>query len=409
MTLLALTHGYPPDWALGGEVSMHRMLKAVTTRPVAVLTDTPEPREFEGVPVHPLHIPNLLDPNADPALIAQHLQELGAEVVLAQNELSLPGVRAARLLGIPSIVSVHTPPRFGAGVKAALPLADHVIYNTQASAIEWGEPTAIVIHPPLDDAPLAEFAVPTGDAYTLLSSLTHKGVPVVFELADALPEQRFIVVESPAVSMELPDLRAQVARRPNVELHPRVSPEQVAERYLAQTRILLVPSRYETYGMSALEAASMGIPSVHVDTPHVREGIGEAAELIRPLHGQDALAAVQRIEAEYAERSRRAWGRAKLVRSRQQPELAVWDAFVEEVQVLTPAERAEREQRLSAPRRRGYVSTPRHEQLWQRRRELEIAREARREEYRAARQREKWQLEQQLKESKRRKGSDLDA
>src|SRR5690606_22990517 len=138
-------------------------------------------------------------------------------------------------------------------------------------------------------------------AYTVLSSLLNKGVETVLGLAERMPDREFIIVRSPAEATHgLPDLESRAARLPNVVLAPRVPPHEVAETYLSRTRILLVPSRYETYGMSALEAAAYGIPSVHVDTPDVREGIGDAVPLVNPGEPQveayaRALATIERI------------------------------------------------------------------------------------------------------------------
>lgn len=344
--LVALTHGYPPGWSMGGEVSLHRTLKAVAG-PVVVLTRTPEPYEVDGIRVEPIGIDDVLNINADPAPIARQLETLSAGSVIAQNELSLPAVKAARMVGVPSIVSVHTPPRYGSGIKAAIPLADHAIYNTYASAVEWGEPDALIVHPPITAPPPVPKTPPTGDAYLLLSSLLNKGVEVVLELARRLPDRRFIIVRSPADPTHgLPDLEERAANLPNVELHPRVTPEQVAERYLSQARILLVPSRYETYGMSALEAAGYGIPTIHVDTPHVREGIAQAAILIPPLDVDRCVAAIHRIGDTYEQRSRLARARAEWVAARQEVELADWAQWVRNIGTLSEAELAARRRRL---------------------------------------------------------------
>lgn len=243
------------------------------------------------------------------------------------------------------MISIHTPPRYGSSTKAAVPLSDYVVYNTETSAREWGEPHALVVHPPSGPLPHHP-GKPAGNAYTLLSSLTHKGVGVVLELAHRMPRQRFIVVESPATSMEPADLRERLAKLPNVELHPRVAPDEVATAYLSQTRILLVPSRYETYGMSAIEAAGYGIPAVHVDTPHAREGIGEAAELVAPLDVLATETAIRKIEETYAERSHASRARAEWLAVRQGDELEAWSRYVAGILPLSPAALEERPRNL---------------------------------------------------------------
>lgn len=328
MSVVALSHGYPPLWNMGGEVALHRSMLAIRGDR-HVLTSTPEPYTFEGIHVQQIDAKNVLDIMTDPRPIADQLVQLNARVAIGQNELSLPAVKAASIMGAISIVNVHTPPRFGGTIKAAMPLADYAVYNTQTSAVQWGEPNAMVLHPPI--SPLPENTMTGGDAYTLLSSLVNKGVEVVLELAKMYPDKRFIIVRSPAEPTHgLADIEERAAMLPNVELHPRVPPEEV-HKYLAQTRILLAPSRYETYGMSAIEAAGYGIPCIHVDTPHVREGIGDAAVLIPPLDVMQAAWGIELIENNYSVYSAHARARAEWLHVRQDMEMEKFANFIENI------------------------------------------------------------------------------
>lgn len=328
MTVVSLSHGYPPLWNMGGEVSLHRSIAPLAGRKV-VLTATDKEYVFEGVEVKKINTKNVLDIHSNPLPIAKQLQALGARVVIGQNELSLPCVLAARVLGIVSVVNVHTPPKYGRNIREAVVRADFAVYNTKTSAAQWGEPNATVLHPPIPALP--KEISNKGDAYTLLSSLVNKGVEVVLALAERYPNKRFIIVRSPAEATHgIPDLEERASKLPNVELHPRVDPEDVY-KYFEQTRILLVPSWYETYGMSAIEAAGYGIPSIHVDTPHVREGIGEAAILISPLSVEEADAGIKTIEDNYEHYSTKARERAEWLQARQKQEMQEFSDFISSV------------------------------------------------------------------------------
>lgn len=328
MTVVALSHGYPPMWNMGGEVALHRAMREIRGRKI-VLTATPYEYEFEGVEVKKINTPNVLDVNANPVPIAEQLRSLGATVVIGQNELSLPAVLAAREIGATSIVNVHTPPRYGRGIAVAMRETDYAIYNTQTSATQWGEPNALVLHPPI--SPLPAHTLTEGTAYTLLSSLVNKGVETVLALAKMYPDKRFIIVRSPAEPTHgLKDIEQRVAELPNVELLPRVAPEEVY-KYFEQTRILLVPSRYETYGMSAIEAAGYGIPTVHVDTPHVREGIGDGAVLVPPLDVRATARGIAIIEKRYSQYSQAARQQAEWLHARQESELKQFADFIENI------------------------------------------------------------------------------
>jgi hypothetical protein len=329
VTAVALSHGYPPLWNMGGEVSLHRSMMAVKGERV-VLTNTQAEYYIDGIRVTQINTPDVLNINANPSPIAEQLKDLNASVVIAQNELSLPAVLAANSVGAVSIVNVHTPPKYGRGIREGVVYADYAVYNTETSARQWGEPNAIVVHPPI--SPLPEKTVPTGDAYTVLSSLLNKGVEVVLELAKLYPSKRFIIVRSPAEPTHgLSNIEERVGLLPNVELHPRVHPKDVY-KYFEQTRILLVPSRYETYGMSAIEAAGYGIPTVHVDTPHVREGIGDAAVLVSPLNVAETANGIDLIENNYDSYSLNARARAEWLYSRQEKEIEQFSKFISQIQ-----------------------------------------------------------------------------
>ena len=328
MSVVALSHGYPPLWNMGGEVSLHRSMMAVRGERV-VLTNTQAEYYIDGIRVTQINTPDVLNINANPSPIAEQLKDLNASVVIAQNELSLPAVLAANSAGAVSVVSVHTPPKYGKGIREGVVYADYAVYNTETSARQWGEPNAIVVHPPI--SPLPDRVVPTGDAYTCLSSLKNKGVEVMLSLAEMYPNKRFIIVRSPAEPTHgIPNLEELAAKLPNVELHPRVDPKDVY-KYFEQTRILLVPSRYETYGMSAIEAAGYGIPTVHVDTPHVREGIGDAAVLVSPLNVAETANGINLIENDYDSYSLKARARAEWLYSRQEKELEQFSKFINEI------------------------------------------------------------------------------
>lgn len=342
MSTAALSHGYPPLWNMGGEVALHRAMKAIRGDR-HVFTSTENTYQFEGVNVHKINTPDVLDINADPLPIASQLQSVNAKVVIGQNELSLAAVLAAKEIGAASVVNVHTPPQYGRGIANAMRMADYAVYNTKTAAREWGERNAIVLHPPI--TPVPSKLITGGDAYTLLSSLTNKGVSVVLGLAAKYPDKRFIIVRSPAEPTHgLADIEARAAELPNLELHPRVPPEEVY-KYFEQTRILLVPSRYETYGMSAIEAAGYGIPCVHVDTPHVREGIGDAAVLVPPLNARATANGIEIIENNYEEYSYRAREKAEWLESRQASELERFADFIDNLE--KPSSNDKRSRRVS--------------------------------------------------------------
>lgn len=313
MTLTAFLHGYPPGWSMGGEISTHRTLRIVDGS--TVFTHTGGDYVLDGVRVIPLSGTDVLH-------IAKCAESVGSNILFAHSTMSRETVRAARRLKIPSILAVHAPPRFAFDLRRAWPVATVRLYNTEAARKEWRDPEGWLLHPPVG-RPAGEL-VETGNALTLTSSLVNKGVFPVLDLAREWPDRRFIIVESPAHSTHGdPEFWDTVDTLPNVEVWPRLHPEDMT-RLWAETKILLVPSRYETYGLSALEAAWHGIPSVHVDTVHVREGIGTAARLLKSQTVGELRTAVQEVEQDYTRWSAMAHSRVHELYAREQRELAAF-------------------------------------------------------------------------------------
>lgn len=317
---MAVTHGYPPGWSMGGEVATHRTVRAVPGS--TVLTDCDEEYLIDGVRVLPLRGPSHEE-------VELAVRALDPTVLFAHSSMATAAIQAARSLKVPSILSVHAPQKFASDLRRAWSRATLRLYNTEAARQDWHDDRGMVLHPPVMP-PSDEVLqwVQRGDALTLTSSLTNKGAGHVLTLAARWPHRRFIIVESPAHDTHGdPAFWEIAASLPNVEVWPRQHPDAMW-RVWAETKVLLVPSRYETYGMSAVEAAWFGIPSVHVDTVHVREGIGTAARLMDWPGLRGLESGVREVEADYEEWSEKAEDMAVELHRRTQDELAAFAARV---------------------------------------------------------------------------------
>jgi len=317
MTLTAFLHGYPPLWSMGGELSTHRTLKVVPGS--VVFTETLEKYELDGVSVRPATGVSL-------QCIKDDAKSAGASILFGHSTLSRETIQAATQMCLPSILAVHAPRRFGADLLRAKSSATVRLYNTEAARKDWHDPRGWVLHPPVG----LPFPIPEGpgNARTLTSSLKNKGATRVLELAKRRHDQRFIIVESPAHATHGdPEFWREAEKFDNVEIWPRLHPDEMG-RLWAETRVLLVPSRYETYGMAAMEAAWYGIPSVHVDTPHVREGIGTAALLLKTTSFEELDHALTEVEIEHDVWAERAYDRVSSLAQREADELARFAAGV---------------------------------------------------------------------------------
>lgn len=100
---------------------------------------------------------------------------------------------------------------------------------------------------------------------TLINCWDRKGGQVLVDLAESMPEYKFMGV--------LGGYGEQI-QKPLSNLHYVVNTPHIKEIY-AQTRILIMPSVYESYGRTAVEAMCSGIPVVASGTPGLMESLGD--------------------------------------------------------------------------------------------------------------------------------------
>lgn len=253
--LLAHIHLYPPTHNAGAEWMLHgilRYLKEERGMEIQVITDQPPERndEFEGIKVRFDRKPQNLN-----------MEYQFSSVVITHLDATRKSVEFAAKYGRPVVHLIHNDRQLSFhGVKTnQCALA---VFNSQwlLDEVEWpGQ--AMIVHPPTK---IADYKVDTrgADAITLINLNAQKGVRVFYELAAAFPEERFIgVTGGYGPQVPAPNL-------PNLEILPH-TPDIKA--VYAQTKILLVPSHYESWGRVAVEAACSGIPSIASPTPGLRE------------------------------------------------------------------------------------------------------------------------------------------
>ncbi|MFJ6073703.1 glycosyltransferase family 4 protein [Streptomyces sp. NPDC093065] len=164
-------------------------------------------------------------------------------------------------------------------------------------------PAEIVVRPPVV---AAEYATKPGSAVTLINCNEAKGGRVLEALAKRMPEQQFLAVRGAYGEQVLPD------HLPNVEVVEHVDGAGMREQVYGRTRVLLMPSSYESWGRAGVEALASGIPVVAHPTPGLCESLGEAGIFV-DRSDVDAYEAVLRKvlqPSEYRLASKRALARS---------------------------------------------------------------------------------------------------
>lgn len=325
MRVVARVHAMPPEHNAGAEHMLVSMLRPLVERGHDVQVwlsqqgKTRERYEYRGIQVVP--------PGADLGF-ASALRR--ADVVMSHLECVPSTASLARGFGKRMVVLCHNTfrPSFRDMASGGTALA---VYNSrwmQSEAelffAEYPKSTrpsrSLIVHPPVF---ANEYATEPGDAITLINCNMEKGARVLDALARRMPDQRFLAVRGSYGEQLFPSL-------PNVEIVGHVDGADMRERVYARTKVLLMPSSYESWGRVGVEAMASGIPVLAHPTPGLCESLGEAGIFADrdDIDGWEAMLRRLVTPAEFRLASKRA--KARSAELDPSADLAAWCDAVEE-------------------------------------------------------------------------------
>lgn len=192
-----------------------------------------------------------------------------------------------------------------------------VVYNScfTRDAMRYLAP-GVVVHPPVN--PKRYKVTRIGDRLTLINLFHRKGTDVFFQLARLMPDRSFLGVEGAygkQDKMEMPNIK-YMANGPDMK------------KVYAQTRILLMPSKYESYGRTAVEAMCSGIPVIASPTPGLKESLGSAG--IFAETDAEWVEAIRRLDDkdEYDTASKKCLDRFREIKKSEPAELEALEKFM---------------------------------------------------------------------------------
>lgn len=124
---------------------------------------------------------------------------------------------------------------------------------------------SIVVRPPVMTE-YKDISMRNG-AITLINLIENKGINTFLSLAKRNPKWNFMGV----IGGYSPESQFRGPTYHNVYIHDHV---QDIDEIFKQTSILIVPSRYESYGRVAVEAMGRGVPVIASSTPGLKECLG---------------------------------------------------------------------------------------------------------------------------------------
>lgn len=259
-------HLYPPRHLAGSEMVAHNLNKYLVSKGHQVrvilmqagMHNVQVPYYYEGVEV--IGPPTQLDGYRWGDVLLTHLD-------FTQHTIQM-GICAER----PVVNFIHNSHPYQSIENAFKD--NYCVYNSQwiADKLKYKHPS-MVFTPPCD---WRQYDV-TGDPnerefITMINLDENKGGLILKRLAQAMPDRKFLAVKGsysePAEIGQVTDMPSNVTVLPN---SPDILP------IYRQTRILLMPSRYESWGRTATEAMCNGIPVICTPTPGLKENCQDAA------------------------------------------------------------------------------------------------------------------------------------
>ncbi|MER5584115.1 glycosyltransferase family 4 protein [Streptomyces asoensis] len=325
MRIVARLHGYPPRHNAGAEWMVHSMLRALAQRghDVSVwlsrYTDDRAEYELDGVQVVPLQ--SRLDVGTAikrASMVISHLENVPSASALARG------------YGRPLAVICHNThrPSFRDMASGGTALA---VYNSEWMRAEaelfFAEyprgvrpDRAVIVRPPVF---ADEYRTRPGSKVTLVNLNEEKGGELFGKLARRMPDVEFLAVVGAYGEQIVPDL-------PNVEVVDHMCGHEMREKVYSRTKVLLMPSSYESWGRAGAEALASGIPVIAHPTPGLCEALSEAGVFV-DRHDVDGYETVLRKllsdRAEYRLVAKRA--KARSAELDPAPDLAAWCEAVE--------------------------------------------------------------------------------
>jgi len=326
VNILACVDRYPPIQNAGAEWMLHHLLRDSVRRGhrAIVVTATPDAYTLEGVRVVPHRDLHELAPQAD--------------VMVGHLMWTREAVETAALYQRPLVYLVHNDAQLHHW-KLTPDNLTIAVANSRwigaSSVAKWEQARGAVglVRPPvlIDDYALARDPW-TAPFVTLSNPTKEKGAEVFYTLARRPPARRYLTVEGAYGEQTRPNHTT-----PNVTWQPQTG-DMLNDVY-AHTRVLLVPSWYESWGRVATEAMCSGIPVIANPTDGLVEALGTAGIFVdrTDIDGWQAVLSMLDDEDYYRRVSLASYQRASELTLQAQGDLNEWNRILETCGALNPS------------------------------------------------------------------------
>lgn len=258
-------HSYVPNVRAGSEITAEAQIEYLKSKgwEVFVLVHRWCVPEHKGVRIYPIQKNKI----TQSPYIVNLLKS--ADVLCVQNYNVQDFLFSVEPYQKPVAVFLHTQNdnRDILNFRFGVPI--YVVYNVNFLKLESNNThPSIVIHPKVDTAP---FKIPKKDAkyVTLVNCNENKGGSLLPQLAKALPDVQFLGVKG--------GYHKQIVEtNPPANLKYIETQEDMKKVY-EESKIVIMPSKSETWGRVAVEAMASGTPVIVSRSPGLLECVGKSA------------------------------------------------------------------------------------------------------------------------------------
>lgn len=316
-----LIHKYPPKHNAGAEWMAHEMNTFLIQRnrsKANVIVNDNEVDSFEQVQ---------LISRRD--TMAVYDAVINSSVLFSHLDMEPCAVKTAALCRKPLVLVVHNSflYEYHKEFKKVLPENLYLIHNSkwiQELYTPLGLPS-IVVHPPVNAEAYA--TVSSREYVTLVNLNENKGGTVFLRIAELMPDVKFLGVKGAYDKQVFPSVKniTVVDNTPNIK-----------EIY-ARSDIILMPSKYESWGRVAVEAMASGIPVVAQPTNGLKESCSYAGIYCDRNEPEEWVREIRRLKTDrayYERKSAECKRRAQELNP--QSQLAAMAAWLEGLQWKEP-------------------------------------------------------------------------
>ncbi len=288
--ILCSIHLYPPMHVCGAEMMLHQINRFFQSRGHTVKILLKQARQFK-IESHYVY------DNVDvfpPDQYTEISLFQWADAVFTHLDYSAWSQQLAGMFSKPVFQIIHND--FPREHINGADRPQFIVYNSNWIRDKLAYPhNNIVLHPPTDYRHYkVKMDAWDNEHITLVNIDQNKGGEILREIAKRLPNKKFLgVIGSYSEPMKI----GQIIDQPkNVRIMPKQ--QDIREAYKL-TRILIMPSKYESWGRTATEAMCSGIPVITTPTEGLLENCGNAGIFVKNRDDIDEwVKAIEKLDDE---------------------------------------------------------------------------------------------------------------